>query len=137
MDRAVKARMQKTPARLWNTTIPAPCAALLARIGGDEQVLCEVCDLFIEDAPNRLNDILAALNAGDAAAVGRAAHAFKGAVSVFDAVEIVAIARRLETQAASGDLAAGKGAWAELETATRALIDTLRAFRLENGPCKS
>jgi two-component system sensor histidine kinase/response regulator len=130
MDRADKARMQ-------NTTMPAPCAALLERIGGDEQVLGEVCDLFIEDAPNRLNDILAALNAGDAASVGRAAHAFKGAVSVFDAVAIVAIARRLETQAASGDLAAGKATWAALETETRALIDTLRTFRLENDPCRS
>lgn len=118
-------------------TTPAPCAALLNRVGGDEQVFTELCDLFLLDAPKRLQDIRDALDARDAAALCRAAHAFRGAASVFDAAEILAITRRLETLAATGDLTAGDAAWIALETHSRALIETLRAFRLENSACRS
>lgn len=105
------------------------CEALLARVDGDEQIFAELCDIFLDDAPKRLAAIRAALEAGNAAALRAAAHAFKGAAGVFDAEQIVALARRLEVIGAEGNLPDGEAVWAELETLSFALIDEIRSHR--------
>jgi two-component system, sensor histidine kinase and response regulator len=104
-------------------------AALLARVGGDEQVAAQLCAVFLDDAPKRLEGIAQAVAAGDARALQSAAHAFKGAASVFDAADVVAAARRIEQLAAAGDLAAGALVLPELEARSRALLDEIRACR--------
>jgi HPt (histidine-containing phosphotransfer) domain-containing protein len=104
-------------------------AALLARVGGDEQIVHELCAVFLADAPQRLAVIADAVAAGDAGALQKAAHAFRGAASVFDAADVVAAARRIERLAAAGRLQDGRRAWPELEARGRALIDEIRACR--------
>jgi two-component system, sensor histidine kinase and response regulator len=104
-------------------------AAILARVGGDEEVAAQLCAVFLDDAPKRLEVIAQAVAAGDARALQTAAHAFRGAASVFDAADVVAAARRIEQLAAGGDVAAGALVWPELEARSRALLDDLRACR--------
>src|SRR5205814_2153741 len=60
---------------------PAPPLddSVLARLGGDQTLLQEISQLFIEDAPVRLRQIRAALDERDAQGLQRAAHGFKGA----------------------------------------------------------
>jgi two-component system sensor histidine kinase/response regulator len=105
------------------------CAALLSRVGGDYAVFGELCDIFLDDAPKRLDAIREALQAGDAAGVRAAAHAFKGAAGVFDAVDVVAAARRLEQMGDAGSLDGGDAVCRELEALSRVLIDEIRAAR--------
>ncbi len=104
-------------------------AALLARVGGDEQLAAQLCAVFLDDAPKRLALIGQAVAAGDAGTLRTAAHAFRGAASVFDADDVVATARRLEQLAADGNIAAGALVWPELEARSRALLDDIRACR--------
>ncbi len=104
-------------------------AALLARVGGDEQVAAQLCAVFLDDAPKRLEVMAKAVAAGDARALQAAAHAFRGAASVFDAADVMAAARRIEQLAADGDVAAGALEWPELEARSRALLDDIRACR--------
>jgi HPt (histidine-containing phosphotransfer) domain-containing protein len=103
-----------------------PCAALLDRVGGDEQIFVELCEAFLDDAPKRLEVIRAALGAGDARTVQREAHAFKGSAGAFDALEVVTVARQLEQLAATGDLRDAHHLLTLLEFRSRALLDAVR-----------
>jgi HPt (histidine-containing phosphotransfer) domain-containing protein len=105
------------------------CAALLARVDGDQEIFSELCDIFLDDAPKRLEAIRDALAAHDANGVRAAAHAFKGAAGVFDADAIVAAARRLEQMGDDGTLDGGDAVYRELEICSRLLIDEIRAVR--------
>src|SRR5262249_29197385 len=57
-------------------------AAVLARTGGDRELLQELIEIFRGDYPRHLADIKAAVAAGDAARLNRSAHALKGAASM-------------------------------------------------------
>jgi HPt (histidine-containing phosphotransfer) domain-containing protein len=104
-------------------------AALLARVGGDEEVAAQLCAVFLDDAPKRLDVIAKAVAAGEARALQTAVHALRGAAAVFDADEVVTAAGRIERLAADGDVAAGALVWPELEARSRALLDEIRACR--------
>jgi two-component system, sensor histidine kinase and response regulator len=106
-----------------------PCAALLDRVGGDEQIFVELCDVFLEDAPKRLELIRTAVETGDLRTLQREAHAFKGSAGAFDAVDVVTIARELEQLAAAGDLTDAHQLWKSLESRTRVLLEAVRAGR--------
>jgi hypothetical protein len=51
---------------------------VLARVGGDRELLAEISKLFVEDAPRHLERIRAALDARDGDALRRAAHGLQG-----------------------------------------------------------
>ncbi|SFB92414.1 Signal transduction histidine kinase [Polaromonas sp. OV174] len=88
----------------------------------------EVIALFASDAPNRMDDIRAALEASDSAALSRAAHALKGAASNVGAQALSDACGALEQSCLQGqwpaDAAAQVASVAELSDKTRqALID--------------
>ena len=104
-----------------------PCAALLDRVGGDEQTFVELCEAFLDDAPKRLELLRAAVVAGDARTVQREAHALKGSAGAFDAHEVVTVARQLEQLAATGDLTDAHHLWKLLEARSQGLLAAVRA----------
>ncbi len=99
--------------------------ALLSRVDGDRELLCELISLFLQDTPRRLAELRAALAKRDCRAVEHAAHSIKGSVSNFAAAAGVDAARRLEGMGRSGDLTGGDRAFAtlveEIERLSRAL----------------
>jgi signal transduction histidine kinase/CheY-like chemotaxis protein len=110
---------------------PTPAAVsdeVLARVGGDRELLAEISRLFVDDAPTHLKRIRAAIDAGDADALRRAAHALKGAAANFDAADLVAVARALEEIGRSGDFAGLDAAWSALTRETDRLVTTLRVL---------
>jgi len=88
-----------------------------ARLGGDENLLRELLELFLADAPRMVSEVRDAIDAKDAEALRRAAHALKGSVANFGAGGAVDAARRLETMGAAGNLADARAALSELEQA--------------------
>jgi two-component system sensor histidine kinase/response regulator len=99
---------------------------VLARVGGDRQLLAEISRLFVDDAPKHLDRIRQAIDEGDAESVQRAAHALKGAAANFEADSLVAAARSLEEIARSGALAYAESAWRTIRDETDRLVDTLQ-----------
>jgi len=79
-------------------------AAILDRVGGDVDFLDEIAALFAEDCPKLLGDVRAAIEAGNSAALERAAHTLKGSVANFGAEPARQAALRLEMLGRSGDL---------------------------------
>ena len=80
----------------------------LERVGGDEELLKEIADLFVEDAPQLLEAIRVAIEAKDGAALHRAAHSLKGSVANFGAEKAVETAFQLEETCEDSQLG-----WAE------------------------
>jgi PAS domain S-box-containing protein len=76
--------------------------SLLAAFGHDQALLDETIGVFLADAPQQLEAVRAAVVAGDAAAIARAAHALKGAVSLFSLGAAYMATRALETAARTG-----------------------------------
>jgi two-component system, sensor histidine kinase and response regulator len=107
--------------------------AVLARVGGDTDLLVDVSRLFIEGVPAHLQEIRSALGARDAEALRRAAHAFKGAAANFDAAALVDAARRLEECGRTGKLEDSEAAWQTLTGEAAELVATLRTFVARDG----
>jgi HPt (histidine-containing phosphotransfer) domain-containing protein len=76
------------------TIDPDTYAELQATAG--EDFVKELVDTFLEEAPAMLDELRAALGAGDAAAFRRAAHSLKSNGITFGATAFGAMARELE-----------------------------------------
>ncbi len=94
-------------------------AAVLARTGGDVELLRELVALYRADYPRLVAEIRNALRTGDSARLRWAAHTLKGAAGTFGAEQVCAEALRLETMGRSGRLAGATEACAALEEALR------------------
>jgi len=99
---------------------------VLARVGGDRELLAEISRLFVDDAPRHLLKIRQALDARDGESLRRAAHGLKGAAANFDAEGVVSAARTLEEIGRSGEFDGYDAAWQSLTFETDRLISILR-----------
>jgi len=109
------------------TDAPDISMQVLARVGGDRQLLAEISRLFVDDAPRHLERIRRALDARDGEALRRAAHGLKGAAANFDADGVVNAARALEEIGRTGEFENHDAAWRTLAIETDQLISLLRA----------
>jgi two-component system sensor histidine kinase/response regulator len=100
-------------------------SGVLARVGGDRQLLAEISRLFIDDAPRHLSSIRAALDAVDGEGLRRAAHGLKGAAANFDADQVVHAARALEEMGRTQAFDDHERIWRTLATETDRLMATL------------
>jgi HPt (histidine-containing phosphotransfer) domain-containing protein len=94
----------------------------LARVGGSEQLLRDLVELFRNECPIQLDDIRRQRAAGDSAGLARAAHALKGSVAMFAAQRAYDAALRIEKMGRAGDLADFDEAWLVLQAAIDRLI---------------
>ena len=83
---------------------------------GDDEVLRELAQLFLEECPAQRARLRAAVRAGDDRALEMTAHALKGALRVFAAAEAVEAAFALERCAAESGAGAAAAEIAALET---------------------
>jgi PAS domain S-box-containing protein len=100
----------------------------LRRVAGDADLLRELVTIFCDDCPRIVDEIRAAIRAGNAAELRRAAHTLKGSAGNFGANDVCNAALHLETMAQQGDLAVADKAFAVLEEAVRGLRMALNAF---------
>ncbi len=107
-------------------------ADLLDRVGGDRTLLREIVSMFLDASLHSLAELREAATQGDAAALHRRAHTFKGMVGHFGATEAVETALRLEAMGRDGNLAEAPAACAELEAAIARLRPAL-ARLLDEG----
>lgn len=107
-------------------------AIALERVGGDLELLQEVARLFIDDCPNCMQSIRAAIDAGDPKALERAAHNLKGAVANFGAKNTVEAALKLEQMGRAGQIEGAEQAYSALSASLERLTPELVA--LADGP---
>jgi PAS domain S-box-containing protein len=78
------------------STPPIDRAAALRTAGGDPTLLADLARLFLDDCPERLAELRAAVGGGDPDQVQRAAHVVKGSVATFAARGARDLAAELE-----------------------------------------
>lgn len=102
--------------------------ALLERVAGDPEFLATMVDIFVADAPTRLDAIRAGLEQADAHVVERAAHSLKGALATMAADAAAAEAFRLEQLGRAGSLDGAAEVLAGLERQVDEVTAALRAI---------
>jgi CheY-like chemotaxis protein len=109
------------PVAIWDPTLT------LARLDGDEALLAEVVEIFLDEAPRQLNALRRAIDTGDTAIAAETAHSLKGQLGYFGVAEISSRARRLEELARSGNLSTLTLEFPELAAEIEILLQTMRA----------
>jgi len=99
----------------------------LERAGGDREMLREIAQLLLEDAPPKVEELRKARAAGDLPAVKRLAHGLKGAVSNLGGLQMAEALRMVELSTSIGAEFAhhtdrALEAWLELERQLRQWI---------------
>ena len=84
--------------------------------GGDTEFIAELLGDFVSQTPALMEQIATALAQGDAATVGRVAHALKGSARAIGADELAAIAFELEQAGKQGNLTDAPNALHRLQT---------------------
>ena len=99
-------------------------------VGGDQQQLRALVEVFLGQAEERLSALHAALAKGDLGEVREEAHALKGGCATFGASDLASAASRMEGAATGEDRQDMAAAAHELETA----LESVRRFLLEAAP---
>jgi two-component system sensor histidine kinase/response regulator len=108
---------------------PAVDVAALRRSmadAGAAEIVPQLLAAFLADAPARMAAIETTAEAGDAAALGRAAHAYKSAAGAVAANALADALRRLELAGKAGDLAAAGPLRIEVRTRHEAALAQLQ-----------
>jgi PAS domain S-box-containing protein len=103
----------------------------LATVQGSEDLLREIIEAFLEEAPRQVAAMHTALAGSDAASLRRAAHTVKGSMRYFGAQVAFDLASQLESLAHAGELQAAPAAVARLEQELQRITPLLSA-RLTN-----
>jgi HPt (histidine-containing phosphotransfer) domain-containing protein len=101
-------------------------AQLEAITGGDTEFEREVLEEYLNSAPADVAKVAAAVNAADAGALARAAHALKGASATIGAKGFAAIALELEHAGKAGTLGDAPAALGRLQSEFSELEQFLR-----------
>ena len=103
---------------------------LRERLCGDDELVATIVDLFVEECPAWLAEIVNAVEAADPERIRISAHALKGAAGNLSAHSLTAVAGRLEHLAGEGNLPACNAACAELSAECDRVLGTLRQQRV-------
>ena len=76
----------------------------LDRLEGDEGLLRELCQIFLEESPKLLENLKRAIAEGDATAIMKAAYSLKGELGYLGAENSCSLARQLEASGNARDL---------------------------------
>lgn len=106
-------------------------AILLERTESDVELIRALVTVFESDSVSLLGEIQAALEAGDAPMLERAAHTIKGALGVFGAERARGLAEHMERMGRDGAVADAAAELDELCTEVLALIRDLRRLLAE------
>ena len=68
----------------------------MERLGGDQNLFCEVVEIFLEECPKQLESLRTAVASGNAADIERTAHSLKGELGYLGISMVSEKARELE-----------------------------------------
>ncbi len=96
---------------------PIHWPTVLVNAGDDQELVNDLVQIFLTEAPNLFSQLNEAANRNDAAAVSAAAHSLKGSCLFLNPIKTTTCAEKIENLSASGDI-----------TAVRPMIDELQQY---------
>ena len=104
-------------------------AQLRDRLGDDDELVADVIRLYLDDYPQRLDAIAAAIQARDFARLRAEAHTLKGSASSLAGGRVADAARGLEAAAETGDIVLAGQRLSSLVSEAEQLAAALRALQ--------
>ena len=108
------------------------CTFMLEQLGGDEKLMQEVIDIFIDQAPTHIETLRRALTQGDAELVEGTAHCMKGELGYLGISEVTQKARILEELGRKRDLEQAEEAFASFEAEIAGIVTAMKETKSEN-----
>ena len=103
--------------------------AIVAHFNGDEELVEQLVELFVDECPRMMNDVRHSIESGNAEALRRAAHSFKGCVGNFGDTGAVDAARSLEVLGRERRLGDARKELAWLEREVNDLLQAMQKSR--------
>jgi HPt (histidine-containing phosphotransfer) domain-containing protein len=98
----------------------------LEALGGDEKLLHEVIEIFLEEVPKHMASLRQAIAQGNAEATEMAAHTLKGELGYLGISEVSRKARELEEVARKSDLQSAESIYAGFEAEISEVLISMR-----------
>lgn len=83
---------------------PIDYSSALRWVDGDRLLLAELAEMFVQDCPQRMNELEEGVKGANAESIRRAAHSLKGMVSGFGAYQAKSLAEEMEKLGRDGQL---------------------------------
>lgn len=100
---------------------------ILERLGGDEEIFAVMIDMYLQDLDSYINNLGAALAAGDKTTLQREAHTVKGLLATFADDSGMQAAYSIEKQAKEGVLDGLAEPVAAVQARLRSVGEVLKA----------
>jgi two-component system, sensor histidine kinase and response regulator len=101
---------------------------LLSRVDNDQELACELLQLFKDECPSILRDLQEAISRGDMATIERAGHSLKGMLANLSIHRAAKTAAMIEQLGNSGEGSGLLEALATLESQLAALMPELDLY---------
>ena len=101
---------------------------------GDPELLLDLIDMFLDDAPTKVGAILEGAASHDMEAVERAAHSLKGSSGNLGAVLLQDVAEKLQVAGRNGENDEVASLLDPLRDESQRAADALRSLRAEYSP---
>lgn len=113
---------------LWAQAIGAEKLAEISALQeeGEPDIVVEVIDLFLSNAPPKIEQMRQGVLEGDAKKIERASHALRGDAGQFGATDLASACALLEARARTGSLLEAQSLFADLETKFKRVEIALR-----------
>jgi signal transduction histidine kinase/CheY-like chemotaxis protein/HPt (histidine-containing phosphotransfer) domain-containing protein len=98
----------------------------LERLGGDEQLLHEVIEIFLDDVPKHISGLWRAIADSDAEGIERAAHTLKGELGYLGISEVSRKAHEMEEFGRSSDFRLAASLFATFEAEVSEVLISMR-----------
>jgi signal transduction histidine kinase/DNA-binding response OmpR family regulator len=109
----------------WNS------AKTLEGLGGDEQLLHEVMEIFLEEGPKQMTSLRRAIADGNAVDIERTAHSLKGELGYLGISLVSERASELEGMGRSRDLQQSAEVFAAFDIEISAILNSMRSVNME------
>jgi CheY-like chemotaxis protein len=125
-DKQVDKHQEKA---IEGSELPWDPSTTLEQLGGDETLLQEVIDIFLEEAPKHLAALRVAVEQGIAATVETTAHTLKGEFGYLCVPGISQRASQIEEMGRSNDIRGAAGLLPQFELDIRGLFTAIRSAK--------
>ncbi|MCU7800682.1 MAG: response regulator, partial [gamma proteobacterium symbiont of Lucinoma myriamae] len=103
-------------------------SSALKRMGGETIELIALIELFLEDMPERIQDLQQALEKKEIALIQRAVHTIKGVAANISGLRLQALTIQMDKSAKAGDIEPVQQQFAELITINAQLTQCLKQY---------
>ncbi|MGB7586770.1 MAG: Hpt domain-containing protein, partial [Terriglobales bacterium] len=127
----IQKTLNEVAANLRSPALPAVAnswdrAAALERVEGDEELLQDICRIFLEESPKLITQLEQAVAQADSEAVSRAAHSLKGESGYLGAANVSQMAKQLEAMGRARELSHASAILAQLRKEMASLSSEVR-----------